>query len=162
MNVSEIEGDAILFYKFGKKPSTQKILKLYETMLRSFTIKLKEIEAILGYKLGLSLKLIAHYGTFSEYTIGTFKKLYGEPVVKAHALLKNDIASNTYVLMTNAIVSKTFFGVEKEYFYISYQPEDNFITTIINKTKWNKQQKQHSTDQLTIRYCSKAIRQLKN
>ncbi|WP_409932590.1 DUF2652 domain-containing protein [Xanthocytophaga flavus] len=36
----------------------------------------------------LSLKLIAHYGTFLEYTIETFKKLYGEPIIKTHALLK--------------------------------------------------------------------------
>lgn len=132
MKVSEIEGDAILFYKFGKRPSIQKILKLYETMLRIFTIKLKEIEAVLGYKLGLSLKLIAHYGTFSEYTIGNFKKLYGEPVVKAHALLKNDITSDTYVLITSAIVSKTSLEAGNEYFFLSYQSENNFITTIKN------------------------------
>jgi len=132
MNVSEIEGDAILFYKFGKKPSMQRILKLYETMLRSLTIKLREIEAIIGHDLGLSLKLIAHYGTFSEYTIGTFKKLYGEPVVKAHSLLKNTIKSKTYILMTNAVVSKETAKKEKEYFFINYQLKNNFITTIKN------------------------------
>lgn len=130
MNVSEIEGDAILFYKFGKRPSMQKILKLYEAMLKSFTIKLREIETIIGHDLGLSLKLVAHYGTFSEYTIGTFKKLYGEPVVKAHALLKNTIKSKTYILITNAVISKT---AEKKYFFVNYQPDNNFITTINNK-----------------------------
>ncbi|WP_344830565.1 DUF2652 domain-containing protein [Chryseobacterium ginsenosidimutans] len=128
MNVSEIEGDAILFYKFGRKPPVQKILKLYESMLKSFTIKLKEIESIIGYDLGLSLKLVAHYGTFSEYTIGTFKKLYGEPIVKTHALLKNTIKSKTYILMTNAIASKE--SIEKEYCFVNYQLENNFITTI--------------------------------
>lgn len=133
MDVSEIEGDAILFYKFGKKPSLLKILKFYETMLSNFTMKLKEIEVILGYELGLSLKLIAHYGTFSEYTIGPFRKLYGKPIVKAHTLLKNNITSNTYVLITNAIFSKTLPELAKEYFYINYQ-ENNFITTIKNKT----------------------------
>lgn len=120
MNVSEIEGDAVLFYKFGKKPSIQKIFKLYETMLRSFTIKLKEIETVIGYELGLSLKLVAHYGTFSEYTIGTFKKLYGEPVVKAHALLKNNVESKTYILMTNAMVFGEPVEKEKEYFFVNY------------------------------------------
>ncbi len=126
MNVSEIEGDAILFYRFGKKPSMQKIVKLYEAMLRSFTVKLKEIETVIGHELGLSLKLVAHYGFFSEYTIGTFKKLYGEPIVKAHALLKNNIKSKTYILMTNAIVSEELVDKKGEYFFVNYQFENNF------------------------------------
>lgn len=128
MNVSEIEGDAILFYKFGKKPSVHTILKMYENMLENFNIKRKEIESIMGDRLSLSLKLVAHYGSFSEYTIGPFKKLYGEPVVKAHALLKNNIKSNTYVLLTDAIAGKQL--PEKEYFFIDYQPENNSTTTI--------------------------------
>jgi len=131
MNISEIEGDAILFYKFGKKPSTEEILKLYETMLKSFNRKLKEIEAIMGHELSLSLKLIAHYGTFSEYTIGSFKKLYGEPIIRAHTLLKNNIKSNTYVLMTNAFASKKRCKKEEEFFYINY--EQYLLTNIKNK-----------------------------
>ena len=121
MDVSEIEGDAILFYKFGKKLSREDVLKLYETMLEGFNRKLGDIEAIVGHKLNLSLKLIAHYGTFSEYTIGSFKKLYGEPIIKAHTLLKNNIKSNTYVLMTNAFDLKTKPEKEQEYIYINYQ-----------------------------------------
>jgi hypothetical protein len=133
MKVSEIEGDAILFYKFGKKPSVQKVVKLYETMLRSFTVKLKEIETVIGYELGLSLKLVAHYGTFSEYAIGTFKKLYGEPIVKAHSLLKNNIKSKTYILMTNTIASEEFAEKADDYFFVNYQFENNHITTIKNE-----------------------------
>jgi len=142
MNVSEIEGDAILFYRFGKKPSVQKIVKLYETMLRNFTIKLKEIETVIGYELGLSLKLVAHYGIFSEYTIGTFKKLYGEPIVKAHAFLKNNIKSKTYILMTNAIVSDKSVEKESDFFFINYQFENNFITTIKNDRNGTDHKKQ--------------------
>lgn len=121
MEVSEIEGDAILFYKFGEKPSTDTIIGQYESMLKSFNIKLKEIETIVGYKLDLSLKLIAHYGTFSEYTIGKFKKLYGEPIVKAHSLLKNSIKSNTYVLMTKSLASEHVQEKNADYFVVNYQ-----------------------------------------
>lgn len=105
LEVSEIEGDAILFYKFGDRPAVQAILDQYEIMLDRFREKLLEIEGIIGYELGLSLKLIAHYGTFSEYTIGNFRKLYGEPIVRAHALLKNTVKSDTYVLMTNDVLT---------------------------------------------------------
>jgi hypothetical protein len=39
-------GDAIPFYKFGRKPPVQKIIELYETMLRSSIVNLKEIETV--------------------------------------------------------------------------------------------------------------------
>lgn len=105
MQISEIEGDAILFYKFGDPPLLSKILNQYEIMLKAFTKKLHQIEEIVGHKLGLSLKLIAHYGDFSEYNIGGFKKLYGQTIVQSHKLLKNLIKSNTYVLLTNEMRS---------------------------------------------------------
>ncbi|KRD07598.1 hypothetical protein ASE21_19140 [Flavobacterium sp. Root901] len=105
MQISEIEGDAVLFYKFGDPPSLSKILNQYEIMLKAFTKKLHQIEEIVGHKLGLSLKLIAHYGDFSEYNIGGFKKLYGQTIVQSHKLLKNSIKSNTYVLLTNEMRS---------------------------------------------------------
>jgi hypothetical protein len=53
--------------------------------------------------LHLSLKVIAHYGSMAEYTIGSFKKLYGRVVVEAHRLLKNSIGSDTYFLMTESL-----------------------------------------------------------
>lgn len=125
LEISEIEGDVILFYKFGPKPSVTTILGQYETMLHRFNSKLEEIEAVIGHKLNLSLKMIAHYGTFTEYTIGTFKKLYGEPIVKAHALLKNDEKSGTYVLMTDSLA--TMQGANKDYFLVDYHSE-KFLT----------------------------------
>lgn len=125
LEISEIEGDAILFYKFGPKPSVWTILGQYETMLHRFNSKLEEIEAVIGHRLNLSLKMIAHYGTFTEYTIGTFKKLYGEPIVKAHALLKNVEKSDTYVLMTDSLV--TMQGANKDYFLVNYHSE-KFLT----------------------------------
>ncbi|TFF36224.1 DUF2652 domain-containing protein [Mucilaginibacter psychrotolerans] len=45
----------------------------------------------------LGLKLITHYGPFSEYKVGGFTKLYGISVIKAHRLLKNSIGSDEYV-----------------------------------------------------------------
>lgn len=125
LEISEIEGDAILFYKFGPKPSVITILGQYETMLNHFNNRLREIEAVIGHRLNLSLKMIAHYGTFTEYTIGTFKKLYGEPIIKAHSLLKNDEKSDTYVLMTDSLA--TLQETDKDYFLFDYHSE-NFLT----------------------------------
>ncbi|MBC9798508.1 DUF2652 domain-containing protein [Sinomicrobium weinanense] len=104
LKVSEIEGDAVLFYGYTMPPDMQWIMRQYEIMLRSFNQRLSRLEKYVGRKIDLSLKLIAHYGSFAEYSIGKFRKLYGNVVVEAHQLLKNPIKSNTYILMSDSLV----------------------------------------------------------
>ena len=120
LQISEVEGDAVLFYKFCSLPNVQDIIYQYEVMLDQFNIKLKVIENVVGKKFNLSLKLIVHYGKFSEYRIGSFRKLYGEAVVKAHLMLKNDIESNTYILMSKP-VDKIIKSSSDEYVMYDYQ-----------------------------------------
>ena len=43
LQVSEIEGDAILFYKYGPPPKLQHIMRQYELMLIAFKKKLREL-----------------------------------------------------------------------------------------------------------------------
>ena len=45
--------------------------------------------------------MVVHYGTFTQYQISNFNKLYGETVMEAHLLLKNETTSHSYVLMTD-------------------------------------------------------------
>lgn len=106
LEVSEIEGDAILFYKYETKFSVEEILGQYEVMLESFNQELALLSEELGRKIDLTLKLIAHYGKLAYYKIGKFHKLYGETVIEAHRLLKNPINSNTYVLITDDLLEK--------------------------------------------------------
>lgn len=106
LQVSEIEGDAILFYKYEKKFSVEEILGQYEVMLESFNQELALLSEELGREINLTLKLIAHYGKLAYYKIGKFRKLYGETVIEAHRLLKNSIDSNTYVLITDDLLEK--------------------------------------------------------
>lgn len=106
LQVSEIEGDAILFYKYETKFSVAEILDQYEVMLESFNEELALLSEELGRKIDLTLKLIAHYGKLAYYKIGKFHKLYGETVIEAHRLLKNPINSNTYVLITDDLLEK--------------------------------------------------------
>ncbi len=104
LRVSEIEGDAVLFYGYGTPDDLQSVVSQYEIMLSSFNRKLAQLEAFIGDNINLSLKLIAHYGPVSEYSIGRFRKLYGKAVVQAHQLLKNSIKSKTYVLLTENLL----------------------------------------------------------
>ncbi|MEP6262793.1 MAG: DUF2652 domain-containing protein [Gillisia sp.] len=104
LELSELEGDAALLYKFGKKLKPNAILKQYELMLENFYREQELINKELGLKVELSLKLIAHYGEFGQYELGSFKKLYGIPVIEAHHLLKNEVKSSRYVLITNDLL----------------------------------------------------------
>lgn len=104
LELSEIEGDAALLYKFGKKLKPNAILKQYEAMLENFYREKALINKEFELDLKLSLKLIAHYGEIGQYEIGTFKKLYGTPVIEAHRLLKNEVKSSMYVLITDDLL----------------------------------------------------------
>jgi hypothetical protein len=74
-------------------------------MATAFDEKRQALQTYFAYPLNLSLKIITHYGPISEFTIGNFKKLYGEVVVEAHRLLKNSIRSDSYLLLTDRLIA---------------------------------------------------------
>lgn len=106
--ISEIEGDAILFYRYDEKPSYQNISAMLWKMRSAFNKKIEELSKALSTSIDLSLKFIVHYGKFSQYQIGNFKKLYGKPVVEAHQLLKNEFAEQpSYALFSNSFLENS-------------------------------------------------------
>jgi hypothetical protein len=111
LEVSEIEGDAILFYKFGEVPKLEAIYQQVKKMFCEFH------ENLLAYDqrkycqckactsaADLSLKVITHYGEFTEYNVRNFIKLIGKDVIVAHQLLKNDIDQHEYWLVTQELL----------------------------------------------------------
>ena len=107
LDVSEIEGDAVLFFKFGASPDLK---QLYEQVARTFRAFHERLAA---YEIrrfcqcracvatgSLTLKIITHYGEFTSYNVRTFNKLIGKDVIVAHQLLKNDIDQHEYWLIT--------------------------------------------------------------
>jgi hypothetical protein len=105
-SVSEIEGDAVLFYKFGPPPSVKCMIDQYESMIDVFEAKKRTLSEIFQTEIDLSIKIIVHHGRFLEYSISNFKKLYGSPVIEAHNLLKNHLLdSNCFILMTDAYIN---------------------------------------------------------
>jgi len=108
LNISEVEGDAILFYRFGDSPSMEEISNQVEKMFCNFQKQIKTYEesrmcvcAACRSAVNLSLKIITHYGEFSSYSVKEFNKLIGKDVIVAHQLLKNDIDLHEYWLVTN-------------------------------------------------------------
>lgn len=114
LKVSEIEGDAILFYKFGEKPRLTEVYHQVESMFTAFHKNLMnygsrrycQCEACLLAS-DLTLKVITHYGEFTEYKVKNFRKLIGKDVIVAHELLKNDVDQHEYWLVTEGLFKKS-------------------------------------------------------
>lgn len=110
LKVAEVEGDAILFYRFGPSPPLLQLSAQVEKMFCEFHRRLRayEVHKYCHCKAccaatGLTLKIITHYGEFTSYTVGNFEKLIGRDIIVAHQLLKNDIDRHEYWLITRQL-----------------------------------------------------------
>src|ERR1044071_490157 len=111
LEVSEIEGDAILFYKFGESPGLKELYKQVEKMFCDFhkhlivydSRKFCQCKACLSAA-HLTLKVVTHYGEFTGYNVKNFSKLIGKDVIVAHQLLKNEIEQHEYWLVTKNLL----------------------------------------------------------
>ncbi len=108
LKVSEIEGDAVFFYRIGEEPSFEELIQQVEEMYTKFHQHLKFYERDRICQCGacsttneLSLKFVSHYGVTTIRKIGVHKKLFGSDVTLTHKLLKNDIALDDYLLLTS-------------------------------------------------------------
>ena len=111
LEVSEIEGDAILFYKFGESPDLEALYKQVEKMFCAFHRHLAAYEfrrfcqcEACRSAINLTLKVITHYGEFTSYSVRNFNKLIGKDIIVAHQLLKNDIQQHEYWLVTKNLL----------------------------------------------------------
>src|SRR5687768_7418293 len=118
LEISEIEGDAILFYKFGDPPALTEIYKQVEKMFVEFHRSILaydqrrycQCQACKGAA-NLTLKVISHYGEFTGYNVKNFSKLIGKDIIVAHQLLKNDIDQHEYWLVTEGLHKKETPGL---------------------------------------------------
>lgn len=108
LSISEIEGDAVLFYKNDTIPDLKDILAQSKEMFLRFHSYLNEIErtnvcqcGACRTASGLTLKFITHLGDTKEVIVKNFKKLIGSDLILAHRLLKNNIVSSEYLLITD-------------------------------------------------------------
>jgi len=142
LEVSEIEGDAILFYKFGESPDLKQIYKQVEKMFRSFHKHLmmyyncrycqcKACSSVMN----LTLKVITHYGEFTGYNVKNFNKLIGKDVIVAHQLLKNDIEQHEYWLITPSLAG-----------------EKNPPPGLADRMKWNSSIKKTEHGEIAFHY----------
>ncbi|MBD0374191.1 MAG: DUF2652 domain-containing protein [Flavisolibacter sp.] len=141
LEVSEIEGDAILFYKFGDAPGLEELYQQVENMFCAFHRHLMAYEyrrfcycKACTSAINLTLKVVTHYGEFTGYSVKSFQKLLGKDVIVAHQLLKNDIEQHEYWLITHSLLQE--------------DPPLRFTPWM----HWNSSAKQTETGEIPFRY----------
>ncbi len=114
LNIGEIEGDAIFFYKTGRLPAVAMVARQCKLLFQTFHDYLKLIEKedpenfakhLADGQMGL--KIVIHYGQIMAANIKGRTKLIGQNVIIAHKLLKNGIQEGEYVLLTQDYIDKT-------------------------------------------------------
>src|SRR5262245_8014196 len=107
LEVSEVEGDAILFYRFGASPNLEEVYQQVERMFCEFHRHLLAYDhrrycycKACNAAIDLTLKVITHYGELVGYSVKNFNKLIVKDVIVAHQLLKNDIELHEWVCPT--------------------------------------------------------------
>jgi hypothetical protein len=113
LEVCEVEGDAIFFYRMGDRPELQMLLQQVEKMFTRFHeyLKLYEHQRICSCgacktAVQLSLKVVAHFGEVTGISVKDHKKLFGRDVILIHRLLKNNLDRKEYVLFTDSVIEK--------------------------------------------------------
>ncbi len=101
LELSEIEGDAVLFYKLGLPIPLSEVFNTFNRMHKAFNQKKQALRNKYKIEIDLSLKFILHYGEMNIYYIKGFKKLYGQMIIESHRLLKNGTGYSNYILITD-------------------------------------------------------------
>ena len=107
LTVSEVEGDAVLFYRKGPPVPMDQMIDQVLMMYRGFhqaldmlnRTKLCPCAACKSLSM-LTLKFIAHYGMIQEISYSNFNKASGKDMIIAHRLMKNRLPTHEYVLIS--------------------------------------------------------------
>ncbi|HEX8546715.1 MAG TPA: DUF2652 domain-containing protein [Cytophagaceae bacterium] len=105
LKINEIQGDAILFYHLGTPFNISKIESQAKKTFQDFQRSLRSIADQYCFDNScnnLTLKIIVHYGLASPTLVKGILKLMGSDVILAHRLLKNNIQSHEYLLLTES------------------------------------------------------------
>ncbi len=110
MDVSQVEGDAILFIS---GLSTPDVISAVEATFVAFHRRLRDMHAVTTCPCNacanigmLKLKFVVHHGKFSRQRLGSVEQLHGTDVIVAHRLLKNGVPSKEYLLVTDAVLDR--------------------------------------------------------
>ncbi|WP_298474629.1 DUF2652 domain-containing protein [uncultured Maribacter sp.] len=150
LELAEVEGDALFFYKEGIVPSQERLLAQIESMFTAFYSHLKLLEKnricpcnACATAPNLQLKIIAHCGELQFIEVQGNRKPFGKEVIEAHRMLKNSVDSDNYTLISKKLASEIGLPI---YYYSKLfkfrqgldtydEVETEYIYAIINQEK---------------------------
>ena len=111
LELAEIEGDALFFYKIDNEVNIETIKKQIQEMYIAFHTHLKRYEyerichcGACSSAYNLTLKFVSHYGEIDFIKVKKIIKPYGSNVIQVHRLLKNDVPLSEYALFTTSLL----------------------------------------------------------
>jgi hypothetical protein len=136
LEVKEIEGDAVFLYAVRPGDNEgwrevceevgRKLLRFFEVFSAALVAESESTLcpcSVCRNLDGLKLKIVVHSGEAFFHTIGRFADMSGVDVILAHRLLKNSVASDEYILMTEPAYRDLRFPSELEVKKVSEEYE---------------------------------------
>jgi hypothetical protein len=114
LHPEKLEGDAVLLTAVVEDEAAfaRELVGCLEQVFRAFHTRLYELmfcrtclcDCCSQMEL-LKVKAIAHYGPYLLKTVAGFREIAGQEVIRAHRLLKNEVDSNEYLMLTDAVAT---------------------------------------------------------
>lgn len=152
LELAEIEGDALFFYKEEDTLSQEKLLAQIEHMFVAFYSHLKMLETnricpcnACATAPRLELKIVAHCGELQFIEVRGNRKPFGRHVIEAHRMLKNSVDSDNYAMISTYLADG--IGMAHNYQSALYKFQDGqdeydgksmtYVYSLIDPTKLN-------------------------
>lgn len=120
LELAEIEGDALFFYKEEDTLSMEKLLAQIEHTFTAFFSHLKMLETnricpcqACASAPALELKIVVHCGELQFIEVRGNRKPFGQHVIEAHRMLKNSITSDNYAMISQYLADS--IGLAHDY-----------------------------------------------
>lgn len=112
LQLAEVEGDALFFFKEEEIPSLSQVMAQAERMFTAFYSHLRLLEtnricpcAACAAAPKLELKIVMHSAELQFITVQGNRKPFGAQVIEVHRLLKNSIDADNYVLISDDLAA---------------------------------------------------------
>jgi hypothetical protein len=113
LQVSEFEGDAVLYFRSGARPPLAAMVEQARRMFVDFHALLRRMDSVRVCQCGacagasrLALKIVAHFGSASTMPVKDHVKFIGRDIIVAHRLLKNSVPEPEYLLLTQDTLTR--------------------------------------------------------
>ena len=153
MNLNKLMGNSALFYCEENKNKNQsdEIINIMHKANKTFKEKKSELVFVQAcgcepctQSKNLKLKIVAHKGIFTINKIRNFEEISGEDVILTHRMLKNDIKSNEYWLVTENFYS-SLNKINKDIFSKITQNLKGFDKIKLNLIQFNSKEPKNSS-----------------